>query len=519
MPFESNMAASPLVAVLAADDFSLPLDRSRRQELIRKLQRLEQAEEELGQARRELEQAREEVRRLKEENDRMRTSAPLLAASDRTAEAGGVPSSKTFYRRPASRGRKRSTGGQPGHRGVGRRRPTPNAPAVRVTLEHCPHCATILGEPSDAFHRTITDLPLPALMVFDLEVLRYRCPGCHRRVHADPPFPPHQQFGPVLASWVAHQRMLGLSVEKVRTSARESFGLEISEASILALEAWVAERMGPAYEQLRAQVKEAPTVCADETSFRISGKNGWMWVYSHLAAVVYQIAPTRGKAAVLEVLGGYEGTVSHDAWDPYDAITTADHALDSVHVNRWLERAEIRHRMEPRPLLEERAPKFTSAGHPPEEFLRFVDGVRSIYREAILVVKDRERVPDGERERAYRRAVRRMARLLRIEWKDPDARRIAKELRRRLGMLFTFVRTPGVPWNNNSAENAIRQGVLIRKISGGRRTWAGARVLEVLLTLYRTCRKRGESFRASALSALGCGTVHGTGPPSGCPQT
>ena len=175
--------------------------------------------------------------------------------------------------------------------------------------------------------------------------------------------------------------------------------------------------------------------------------------------------------------------------------------------------------MEPRPLLEERAPKFTSAGHPPEEFLRFVDGVRSIYREAILVVKDREWVPDGERERAYRRAVRRMARLLRIEWKDPDARRIAKELRRRLGMLFTFVRTPGVPWNNNSAENAIRQGVLIRKISGGRRTWAGARVLEVLLTLYRTCRKRGESFRASALSALGCGTVHGTGPPSGCPQT
>ena len=79
-----------------------------------------------------------------------------------------------------------------------------------------------------------------------------------------------------------------------------------------------------------------------------------------------------------------------------DAIDTADHALDPVHVNRWLERAEDQvvgwsrgrcwrsgRRSCPRP------------GIQPEEFLRFVDGVRSIYREAILMVKDRKRVRRG----------------------------------------------------------------------------------------------------------------------------
>jgi transposase len=75
-------------------------------------------------------------------------------------------------------------------------------------------------------------------------------------------------------------------------------------------------------------------------------------------------------------------------------------------------------------------------------------------------------------------------------------------------MLFTFVRTPGVPYHNNSAENAIRQGVLIRKVSGGRRTWEGARVLERLLTLYRTCRKLKVSFRDLMLNVL-----MGAGPP------
>ena len=496
------MRARELVQYLGSDEDPKPLSREQRQEILRKLKRLEQLEE--------------ENRRLREELRRLKTSAPMLAASDRTAEAGGVPSSKTFYRRPSASGGRRSTGGQPGHAGHGRPRPTPNAPSVRVALERCPDCSTKLGDSCDSFHRTITDLPVPTLLIFDLEVLRYRCPGCHRRVHAEPPLPPNQRFGPVLATWIAHQRMLGLSVEKVRTSAKESFGLDLSEATILSTEAWVAERLGSTYEQLRAGVKEAAAVNADETSFRINGENGWLWVYSHLAATVYQIAPTRGRAAVLEVLEGYDGTLGHDAWDPYDAITTADHALDPVHVNRWLERAEVRHRVEPRPLLKDLPAKLTSAGHPPTELLRFVDGVRSIYREAIGVVKDRKRVSRAERRAAYRRAVQRMAMLLRVEWPDADARRIAKELRRRLGMLFTFLRKPGVPWNNNAAENAIRQGVLIRKVSGGRRTWAGARVLERLLTVYRTSRKRGRSFREIVLNAL-----TGSGPPlpSVQPQT
>ncbi len=243
-------------------------------------------------------------------------------------------------------------------------------------------------------------------------------------------------------------------------------------------------------------------LASDETSFRINGENGWLWVYTHLSATVYQIARTRGREAVLEVLEGYEGTLEHDAWDPYDAIRTADHQLDPVHVTRWLERGELRHRVEPRPLLEERPAKLTSAGHPPTEVLRFVDGVRSIYREAILMVKDRARVSRAERRVAYLRARRAMAALLRVDWKDADVVRITKELGRRRGMLFTFLRKPGVPWNNNAAENAIRQGVLLRKLSGGRRTWEGARVLERLLTIYRTCRKRGEGFRSVVTQAL-----------------
>jgi len=77
---------------------------------------------------------------------------------------------------------------------------------------------------------------------------------------------------------------------------------------------------------------------------------------------------------------------------------------------------------------------------------------------------------------------------LRREWRDPAAVRIPGELRKRRGMLFTFLVNPGVAWNDNPAETATRQGVLYRRISGGRRSSEGARSLERPTSIYRTCR-------------------------------
>jgi transposase len=160
-----------------------------------------------------------------------------------------------------------------------------------------------------------------------------------------------------------------------------------------------------------------------------------------------------------------------------------------------------------------------SAGRPHEEFLRFADGVRRILRGVILWSEGHPDAAPRLRRRVEWSARRVLTRLLNEPWKDKDAARIAKELRHRRRMLFTFVVEPGVPWHNNEAETQIRQGVLFRKISGGRRSWMGAWVLERLLTVYRTCRKLGMTFLDVVGSALKGDGYPGFGVASGAPET
>ena len=66
--------------------------------------------------------------------------------------------------------------------------------------------------------------------------------------------------------------------------------------------------------------------------------------------------------------------------------------------------------------------------------------------------------------------------------------------------LFTFIDYDGVGWNNNLAENGIRQFAYYREDHPGRLRESGLKDYIVLLSLYQTCRYRGVSFLKFLLS-------------------
>jgi transposase len=69
--------------------------------------------------------------------------------------------------------------------------------------------------------------------------------------------------------------------------------------------------------------------------------------------------------------------------------------------------------------------------------------------------------------------------------------RLAQHLWEHIDEFFTFLDVPGLDATNWRAELAMRFGVILRKVWGGNRTWAGAEAQSVLMSLWRTCWQRG----------------------------
>ena len=71
--------------------------------------------------------------------------------------------------------------------------------------------------------------------------------------------------------------------------------------------------------------------------------------------------------------------------------------------------------------------------------------------------------------------------------------RLAQHLWEHRDGLFTVLRQPGLDATNWRAKLAIRFGVILRKVWGGRSTWVGARAQAVLMSVWRTCWQQGRS--------------------------
>jgi transposase len=88
--------------------------------------------------------------------------------------------------------------------------------------------------------------------------------------------------------------------------------------------------------------------------------------------------------------------------------------------------------------------------------------------------------------------------------RDPQTARFCVGLLDRYNALWTFTRIAGVPATNNTAERALRHGVLWRKTSYGTQTDDGNRAVERLLTIRETCRlqrRRLHTYLAEAIAA------------------
>ncbi|EQD70204.1 transposase, partial [mine drainage metagenome] len=82
----------------------------------------------------------------------------------------------------------------------------------------------------------------------------------------------------------------------------------------------------------------------------VNGKTEWLWVGTSPTLTVYHIQAGRSGEAAETMWAGYRGKLTHDGLDSYNSVTGAEHQMDLVHANRWLQKVEASHGIRPRGL-------------------------------------------------------------------------------------------------------------------------------------------------------------------------
>lgn len=464
---------------------------------------LEALEKENRRLRAENRRLRAENRELRAENERLARRVAALEA--RVAELTQLlEEARRAGKRqaaPFSRGEPtedpKPPGRPPGHPGTYRLAPAEVDETIHVPLPRCPHCGGPVEDRRE-HEQVVTDLPPIRPQVRRYVTESGYCPGCRRRVRSRHPDQISQatgaagaQVGPhVVALAAALKHGFGVPYRKVAGVLFAHFGVRVTAGALVLAEHRLAARAQPAYQELGLAVRHSPVVHADETGWRIGGHRAWLWVFCTPQVTIYAIRQSRGADVVQEILGvHFAGVLTSDcflAYDPFAGVKQKCFA----HLLRTCSEIE--------------ALKTRGA-------VRFPRAVAALLRQAMALKAARAALPAPRYAARVRRLNTRLDRLLAGRYTDPENHRFANRLRKQRPHLFTFLSHDEVEPTNNRAERQIRPAVVVRKISAGNRTPAGARTHEVLTSLLATFHQHRHAFVPWAVALLRGGRISGRG--------
>jgi transposase len=399
-----------------------------------------------------------------------------------TAPSGMVPG----YQKPTCSGRKKTPGRKAGHQGERRAAPERIDARREHRLPCCPHCRGKLQRCQETRTRYTEDIPSGITpVVTEHTIHRDWCPRCKKLV--EPVVPdalPRATLGNrtlVMTGWLHYG--LGNTLSQIIDVFNYHLQLKLTPGGLVHMWGRLQAVLFPWYEQIQQEALHAAVLHADETSWRVAGKTHWLWAFATNDLTYYLIDRSRGEPALRKFfIEEFQGTLVTDFWGAYNAVACAARQGCLVHLLRDLHTVD-------------------HYGRGGKQWPEFAKKLRRLVGDAIRLWRQTEIPPEGRASRRQR-LDERLDALIATPWKDTQAKRLLKRLRRHRNDLFTFLDKPGVPFDNNLAERAVLPAVIIRKNSYANRSAHGAEMQAVLMSIYRTLKQRGHNPLETVTKAI-----------------
>ena len=387
------------------------------------------------------------------------------------------------------------------HHNHGRRRMTPTR-SVDHALDRCPDCQYRLQGQSLDYTREVIELPEPQpLEVIEHRIIKRFCPHCKRwhspKLDLRGQVLGQGRLGVRIVSLIAYLRTtLRLPIRRIQAYLRSLHQLQLSAGELVELLHQLRRHLQGDIDALKKQARASPILHGDETTWRESGQNGYIWAFSTPgddAVRYYHYDHSRGQAVLKRVLGGkFNGHLVSDFYCGYNEYA-GKHQRCWTHLLRDLHELKQAHEQQ-------------------ADVLSWAQSVRALYDQAQEWLSEHREPSQEQRERAYvelSSASHGLGLQYAKAYGHPCCA-LSKRLLRHEDELFQFVLIEGLSASNNLAERSIRPLVVCRKISGGTRSEEGTKTRMGLASLFETwqarklnpfdeCLKRLKQAAASAI--------------------
>jgi transposase len=383
---------------------------------------------------------------------------------------------------PPAEAKKR--GAPVGHPGWFRPTPTKADRTIAVSAPACcPHCGAVVLvlpdlPPYDHIQEDLID-GQPTVTCYRHEEGRCTNPECGRWAR-------QPGEGEVLRAKIGPQMRarglflrfhIGLPLRKVVGAIEGLDSLAFSPAALLGFEKLAAAAARPLAQDVTEKLRACEVNHADETHYRINGEHAQVWFHGNEHLAHFYICGTRSGAISRKILGAdYAGGLVMDCYAGYDRHATKIKQRCLEHLKRT---AKVWLKVTPE--------KATAS--------------RQFFADVMAWVKrgcrwhrrwKKDDGPEKDAEATWLRGEQ--ARLESVPLDSEKGQTLQKRIRRYSKEWLTFLDHPGVPPTNNLAEQAVRFLVVLRKVTFGSRTRAGARRLGVMLTVIQTARRQGRNI-------------------------
>ncbi len=446
---------------------------------------------------RQVAELQNQVAVLQAEVDKLREQVNKNSHNSSKPPSTDPPRQRVYPKREPSQNKK---GGQKGHHGRGRKlKPPEQVDRVVVSRPtNCQQCgALLLGEDPNPQRHQISEVPRIEVEIIEYQLHTLTCEVCGARNPAEwPAEMPKGSFGERLQALIGYLGgRFGVSQRDMQEILASVFHVEIGLGSIPAQEQRVSQALQRPVQEACAYVQQQAAVNLDETGWHELKKNVWLWVCATPAVSVFRLFAGRSADGVAQLLGeSYAGIVGSDRYSAYHALDPANRQACWAHLKR--------------------------------DFQAFVERggeSKTIGRLLLTQVKQIfalwHRIRDGTLTRLdFQAAIQPIRKevnaLLHIGGfvKHSQTRKTCQNILKLEQALWTFVGQEGIEPTNNTAERALRRGVIWRRRSFGTQSETGSQFVERILTAVITLRQQNRDVLDYLTEACKAGTPGKTAP-------